>query len=161
MVGVFVAERAVSPASGVERWVVADARTYALHEEATAFLAGLRSKGRSPNTERVYAGRVALYLTYCHERRIEWAAPGFLALSGLQPTPHLFRIAAPHLMRSWRGGAVRACGFMVRRTGRGTNPAGKGPKRTRSRAGRPRLPLLLAGGHLRLHRASRPRFVAR
>jgi integrase len=81
---IFVAERSVSRATGVERWVVADARTYGLHVEACAFLAGLRSKGRSPNTERVYAGRLALYLNYCAEQGIEWAGPGFLALSGLQ-----------------------------------------------------------------------------
>jgi integrase len=81
---VFVAERSVSPTTGLCRWVVADARSYALHVEASAFLAGLRSKDRSPNTERVYAGRVALYLNYCHARGIDWAAPSFLALSGLQ-----------------------------------------------------------------------------
>lgn len=80
----YVAERSISPSTGVERWVVADARTYDLHGEACAFLAGLRSKGRSPNTERVYAGRLALYLNYCTQRRIEWSRPSFMALSGLQ-----------------------------------------------------------------------------
>jgi integrase len=80
----YIAERSISPVTGVERWVVADARTYDLHAEACAFLAGLRSKGRSPNTERVYAGRLALYLNYCTQRRIEWSCPGFMALSGLQ-----------------------------------------------------------------------------
>jgi len=80
----YVAERSISPATGVERWVVADTRTYDLHVEACAFLAGLRSKGRSPNTERVYAGRLALYLSYCTQRRIEWWCPSFMALSGLQ-----------------------------------------------------------------------------
>ena len=58
----YVAERSISPSTGAERWVVADARTFDLHVEACAFLAGVRSKGRSPNTERVYAGRLALYL---------------------------------------------------------------------------------------------------
>ncbi|MEV6408639.1 hypothetical protein AB0M58_37825 [Streptomyces bobili] len=80
----YVAERSISPSTGVERWVVADARTFDLHVEVCAFLAGLRSKGRSPNTERVYAGRLALYLNYCAQRRIEWWRPGFMALSGLQ-----------------------------------------------------------------------------
>ncbi|MFD4510957.1 tyrosine-type recombinase/integrase [Streptomyces sp. NPDC058457] len=80
----YVAECSVSQATGLERWVVADACTYDLHAEACAFLAGLRSKGRSPNTERVYAGRLALYLNYCAGHRIEWAGPSFLALSGLQ-----------------------------------------------------------------------------
>ncbi|WP_329429191.1 hypothetical protein [Streptomyces anthocyanicus] len=80
----YVAERSISPANGAERWVVADTRTYDLHAEACAFLAGLRSKGRSPNTERVYAGRLALYLNYCTQHRIEWSCPSFMALSGLQ-----------------------------------------------------------------------------
>ncbi|MGW8358049.1 tyrosine-type recombinase/integrase [Streptomyces wedmorensis] len=64
--------------------MVADALTYALHHEATAYVASLRSKDRSPNTERIYAGRLALYLNYCAARRMHWAAPGFLGLSGLQ-----------------------------------------------------------------------------
>lgn len=64
--------------------MVADTRTFDLHAEACAFLAGLRSKGRSPNTERVYAGRLALYLNYCAGHRIEWSRPSFMALSGLQ-----------------------------------------------------------------------------
>lgn len=80
----FIAERSRSLAMGVERWVVADARTYVLHQEATVFLASLRSRDRSPNTERVYAGRLALYLNYCAARRMDWAVPGFLGLSGLQ-----------------------------------------------------------------------------
>lgn len=58
-------ERAVSPATGITWWVVVDSRTYRLHEEAVAYLASLRARGCSPNTERVYAGRVALYLNYC------------------------------------------------------------------------------------------------
>lgn len=56
------------------RWVVADARTYGLQHEAVAYLASLRARGCSPNTERVYAGRIALYLS----------VPGFLGLAGLQ-----------------------------------------------------------------------------
>ncbi|WP_188273007.1 hypothetical protein [Streptomyces sp. CBMA152] len=50
---------------------------------ACAFLQSLRNKGRSPNIERVYAGRLALYLNHCHARRIDWAAASFLALSQL------------------------------------------------------------------------------
>ncbi|MFF4673850.1 hypothetical protein ACFY1C_29050 [Streptomyces sp. NPDC001279] len=56
---VFVAERSISPSTGLKRWVVADTATYTLHAPACAFLQGLRNKGRSPNTERVYAGRLA------------------------------------------------------------------------------------------------------
>ncbi|WP_406211991.1 tyrosine-type recombinase/integrase [Streptomyces canus] len=80
----FLAERSVSPATGGERWVVVDAGTYALHPQATAYLASLRSRGCSANTERAYAGRVALYLSYCQDQRIDWAAPRFVELAGLQ-----------------------------------------------------------------------------
>lgn len=99
-----MAERSISPASGVERWVVADGRTFDLHVEACAFLAGLRSKGRSSNTERVYAGRLALYLNYCAERRIEWSRPGFMALSGLQQ----WLVTSPLPARSRRSPATAA-----------------------------------------------------
>ncbi|MFF3359809.1 tyrosine-type recombinase/integrase [Streptomyces sp. NPDC002917] len=81
---IFVGERAVSAVTGSERWVVADARTYDLHQQASAYLASLRARGCSPNTERAYAGRIALYLNYCRMRRLEWAEPGFLGLTGLQ-----------------------------------------------------------------------------
>ncbi|MEV4217813.1 hypothetical protein [Nonomuraea sp. NPDC049725] len=38
---------------------------FALHVEASAYLAGLRASGRAFNTEKTYAGRIALYLSYC------------------------------------------------------------------------------------------------
>lgn len=79
-----MAERAVSPGTGVVRWVVVDAGSFDLHTEAVAFLASLRARGCSPNTERAYAGRVALYLSYCRMRRLDWRTPGFLDLAGLQ-----------------------------------------------------------------------------
>ncbi|MBD0742185.1 hypothetical protein BG418_11900 [Streptomyces sp. CBMA152] len=63
--------------------MAADTATYTLHVPACAFLQSLRNKGRSPNIERVYAGRLALYLNHCHARRIDWAAASFLALSQL------------------------------------------------------------------------------
>jgi integrase/recombinase XerD len=56
------AERAISPDRSVS-WVVVDAE-YRLHVEGCAFLAGLRGADRSVNTERVYAGRVALFLSW-------------------------------------------------------------------------------------------------
>ncbi|WP_407563112.1 tyrosine-type recombinase/integrase [Streptomyces sp. 184] len=96
----FIAERSVSPATGVQRWVVADAGTYALHHEATAYLGSLRNKDCSPNTERVYAGRLALYLNYCAARRMDWAAPGFRGLSGLQQ----WLVSQPLAPRSPRAG---------------------------------------------------------
>ncbi|MFF9673678.1 tyrosine-type recombinase/integrase [Streptomyces eurythermus] len=79
-----VAERAVSPVTGVVRWVVVDARSFDLHTEAVAFLASLRARGCSPNTERAYAGRVALYLSYCRIWRLDWRTPGFLDLARVQ-----------------------------------------------------------------------------
>lgn len=85
--------------TGVVRWVVVDAGSLDLHIEAVAFLASLRARGCSPNTERVYAGRVALYLSYCRMRRLDWRAPGFLDLAGLQQwlveTPVQHRVPNP------------------------------------------------------------------
>lgn len=53
----------------------------AMHPEANAFLAALRARDRSVNTERVYAGRVALYLSYCAAAGVDWRAPSLEALS--------------------------------------------------------------------------------
>lgn len=50
---------------------------YRLHHEACTYLESLRGRGCSVNTERVYACRVALYLSWCSERGLDWAAPGF------------------------------------------------------------------------------------
>ncbi|MCL3998778.1 tyrosine-type recombinase/integrase [Streptomyces lavenduligriseus] len=70
--------------TGVVRWVVVDAGSFDLQTEAVAFLASLRARGCSPNTERAYAGRVALYLNYCRMRRLDWRTPGFLDLADVQ-----------------------------------------------------------------------------
>lgn len=67
----FRAERAVSPSDGAVSWVVVDA-DYELHVEACAFLAGLRGLDRSVNTERLYAGRIALFLCWCAGEGIDW-----------------------------------------------------------------------------------------
>jgi hypothetical protein len=45
---------------------------YEFHVEGCAFLAGLRGRDRSVNTERVYAGRVALFLSWCGTEGIDW-----------------------------------------------------------------------------------------
>lgn len=66
-------ERAVS-ADGTTYWVVVD-ESFDLHIEACAYLAGLRGAGRAFNTERTYAGRIALYLSYCAANGIEWTTP--------------------------------------------------------------------------------------
>lgn len=67
----FSAERAISPADGSSSFVVVD-DTFTLHPESCEYLASLRFRDRSVNTERVYAGRVALFLTYCAENRLDW-----------------------------------------------------------------------------------------
>jgi hypothetical protein len=36
---------------------------------------------RSINTERVYAGRIAMYLSYCSERRLDWQSPSIETLA--------------------------------------------------------------------------------
>lgn len=69
----FSAERAISPSDGSASVVVID-ENFEIHREASAYLAWLRSADRSPNTERVYAGRIALFLTYCASGRLDWRA---------------------------------------------------------------------------------------
>lgn len=64
--------------------MVVDAATFALQREVVVFLVSLEARGCSANTARVYAGRVALYLNYCRMRGLDWKAPGFLGLAGLQ-----------------------------------------------------------------------------
>lgn len=63
--------RAVSPSDGAVSWVVVDG-DLELQVEACAFLAGLRGRDCSVNTERVYAGRVALLLSWCAAEGIGW-----------------------------------------------------------------------------------------
>lgn len=86
----FIAERAVSDAAGAARYVIAS-DSYVLHREGSAYLASLRAQGRSPNTERTYAGRIALFLSYCSSTGIDWRAIEFVELgqflSWLAATP--------------------------------------------------------------------------
>ena len=67
----FSAERAISPTDGSSSLVVVD-DAFTLHPESCEYLASLRFRDRSVNTERVYAGRLALFLTYCAENRLDW-----------------------------------------------------------------------------------------
>ncbi len=90
----------MSPADGSVAWVVVD-DTFAFHAEATAFLAGLRARDLSANTERAYAGRVALYLRCCAEWGLDWADPGFLGLKRFQD----WLVTEPLPPRSRAGGA--------------------------------------------------------
>ncbi len=76
------AERAVSARDESVSWVVVRTADYTLHAEAAAYLAALRAMDRSPNTERVYAGRVARYLSYAAAHGLHWSRPGLEDLAG-------------------------------------------------------------------------------
>jgi integrase len=77
----FRPEKAVSPVDGSLMWVVVDA-DFELQPDASAYLASLRGQeDASVNTERTYAGRIAVYLSYCTDRGIDWAAPSAGQLS--------------------------------------------------------------------------------
>jgi integrase len=77
---VFRAERAVSPLDGSELWVVLDPGLV-MHREASDFLWALHGAGRSPNTIRVYAGRVASFLGWCASQGVEWSSISLVALA--------------------------------------------------------------------------------
>lgn len=68
----FRAERAISPADGEQWWVVIDA-DLVIHKEATDFLRTLTGASLSPHTLRVYAGRVAVFLTWCEAEGVDWS----------------------------------------------------------------------------------------
>jgi integrase/recombinase XerD len=53
--------------------VVVGADDYVLHHEGSLFIAGLREAGGAYDTERTYAGRTALFLSYCAFQHLEWA----------------------------------------------------------------------------------------
>ena len=79
----FSAERAISPTDGSASFVVID-DTYTLHHEACEYLASLRFRDRSVNTERVYASRLATFLTYCADNRLDWRSITVQDLAGFQ-----------------------------------------------------------------------------
>lgn len=74
-------ERAVA-ADGSVLWVVVD-EDFGLHAEACAYLAGLRGAGRAFNTEQTYAGRIALYLSYCVDHGVDWSRPSLAQLAAM------------------------------------------------------------------------------
>jgi integrase/recombinase XerD len=76
----FRAERAVSPLDGSEQWVVLDPE-FVPHREASDFLRALHGAGRSPNTIRVYAGRVAGFLGWCAGQGVQWSSVSLAALA--------------------------------------------------------------------------------
>ncbi|MGX1887423.1 tyrosine-type recombinase/integrase [Streptomyces sp. NPDC055287] len=79
-VSVYRAERAESPTDGKQFWVVVS-DAYELHPEGCAYIESLRANDRSWNTERLYAGRVALYLSRCSATGTDWRSPSFLWMS--------------------------------------------------------------------------------
>ncbi|HET6855862.1 MAG TPA: integrase, partial [Streptomyces sp.] len=76
----YTAERAISPRDASVSWVVISSE-YELHVEACAYLVSLRRADRSINTERTYAPRVALYLSYCTDHGLHWKEPGLPGLA--------------------------------------------------------------------------------
>lgn len=74
MTAKYRAWRAVSPSDGAVAWVIVD-DDFELHDGGCAFLTGLRAADRSVNTERVYAGRVALFLSWCAAEGVDWTGP--------------------------------------------------------------------------------------
>ncbi|MFI7642358.1 hypothetical protein [Nonomuraea sp. NPDC049400] len=55
-----------------------------MHVEACAYLAGVRGAGRAFNTEKTYAGRIALYLSYCRGHGLDWAGPSLPQLMAMK-----------------------------------------------------------------------------
>jgi hypothetical protein len=51
------------------------------HREASDFLRALHGLSRSPHTTRVYAGRVALFLSWCEEQGVDWKRIGLQELA--------------------------------------------------------------------------------
>ncbi|WP_326698479.1 hypothetical protein OG909_14795 [Streptomyces sp. NBC_01754] len=56
---------------------------FGLHIEACAWLVGLKSNDRAYNTQRTYAGRIALYLSYCTENAVDWTRPSLAQLMAM------------------------------------------------------------------------------
>lgn len=77
----FRAERAIS-GDGSTYWVVVN-ESFELHIEACAYLAGLRGADRAYNTERTYAGRIALYLSHCAANGVDWTRPSLAQLMAM------------------------------------------------------------------------------
>jgi integrase/recombinase XerD len=95
---VFRAERAVSPLDGSVLWVVLDPELVA-HREASDFLRALDGASRSPNTIRVYAGRVAGFLGWCAGQGVAWSS---VSLAELARFKHFVEVTPG------RGGRLRS-----------------------------------------------------
>lgn len=77
-------------------WSVIDDGTYETFALADQFLQYVRfGRGRAESTTRKYAEALALYLTYCARRGVEWTDPDLTAFQmWLRVTPPLRRTAA-------------------------------------------------------------------
>jgi integrase len=104
IVSEFRAERAVSPVDGSELWVVLDNELVA-HRQASQFLRFLDGAGRSPNTIRVYAGRVALFLGWCSTQGVDWSS---IDLTGLARFKHWVEVSPARGGRARSGQTVNA-----------------------------------------------------
>lgn len=99
----FRAERALSPLDGSELWVVLDPELV-IHREASDFLRALQGASRSPHTIRVYAGRVAAFLSWCGDQGIDWCS---ISVANLARFKH-FLEATPHRGGRRSGSTVNA-----------------------------------------------------
>lgn len=100
----FRAERAVSPVDGSELWVVLDPELL-VHVEASAFCRALSGADRSPHTIRAYAGRTALFLSWCQARGVDWKT---IDLPSLARFKHWLEVTPIDTGRVRRGGTVDA-----------------------------------------------------
>lgn len=79
--GMLITEKAVSPTTGAVTWLIVDSATLGAHSEAKAFALFLRGGGKSPNTQRAYVPRVALFLNWCAAQAIDWRQVSLSQLS--------------------------------------------------------------------------------
>lgn len=100
----FRAERAVSPIDGSEFWVVLDGELV-VHPQASAFLRCLYGAGRSPHTIRAYAGRAALFLTWCTVQGTDWRA---VELAELARFKHWVEVTPTRFGRARSGSTTNA-----------------------------------------------------
>jgi site-specific recombinase XerD len=118
----YAAERALAEDGVLTSWIVVSDE-FELHDEAVAYLLSLRARGCSPNTQRMYAGRLAIYLTYCDQRGMNWASPTFVQLHAFlrwlvdTPVPARRRgkpLAARHRSESTANNVMTVVGEFLR-----------------------------------------------
>ncbi|MFI5642722.1 tyrosine-type recombinase/integrase [Streptomyces goshikiensis] len=75
----FRSEKAII-SSGATRWIVTD-EDFQIHEPSLHYLDGLRARDSSVNTEKKYAGHIALDLSYTAASGTDWARPTIQSLA--------------------------------------------------------------------------------